>query len=208
MAGTSPAPARAGTSATTRPKLQAVRFNTVTQGISNAYHAEIIQRGQDRLGIIRSHSNDDLIEKGIVIGGNADTVCRQVERWAKVGLDQMLLMMQVGYTTHDQIMRALELFGEKVIPQFAEKSDPTPLPRPRQRERCRAAPAIRARPSGIFPNRPVCRGPAGGSSGLPARLRATDRRPGCPGLGSALLLRVRGHLRAGCRCWHSCSACC
>jgi alkanesulfonate monooxygenase SsuD/methylene tetrahydromethanopterin reductase-like flavin-dependent oxidoreductase (luciferase family) len=104
-------------------ELQAVRFNTVVQGATNRYHAEIIRKGQDRLGMIRSRTNDQLIEDGIVMGGNVDSVCRQIEKWAALGLDELLIMMQVGYTTHDQIMRALELFGEKVIPRFAEKSD-------------------------------------------------------------------------------------
>ena len=107
-------------------ELQALRFNTVTQGITNQYHAEIIQRGKDRLGIIRSRTNDQLIDEGIVIGGNPDTVCRSIEKWAKVGIDEILLMMQLGYTSHDQVMRALELFGNYVIPRFAEKSDAEP----------------------------------------------------------------------------------
>ena len=57
--------------------------------------AEIIARGKDRLGMIRSRTNDQLIEDGIVIGGNPDTVCRSIEKWAKVGVDEMLLMMQL-----------------------------------------------------------------------------------------------------------------
>jgi alkanesulfonate monooxygenase SsuD/methylene tetrahydromethanopterin reductase-like flavin-dependent oxidoreductase (luciferase family) len=104
-------------------ELQAVRFNTVVQGATNRYHAEIIRKGQDRLGMIRSRTNDQLIDDGIVMGGNVDSVCRQIEKWAVLGLDELLIMMQVGYTTHDQIMRALELFGEKIIPRFADKSD-------------------------------------------------------------------------------------
>jgi alkanesulfonate monooxygenase SsuD/methylene tetrahydromethanopterin reductase-like flavin-dependent oxidoreductase (luciferase family) len=51
------------------------------------------------------YSNDDLLETGMAIGGNADSVCRQVERWAATGIDQMILMFQIGRTKHDQIMR-------------------------------------------------------------------------------------------------------
>jgi hypothetical protein len=32
----------------------------------------------------------------------------------------MLLMLGAGLTTHDQVMRALDLLGEKVIPKFRE----------------------------------------------------------------------------------------
>jgi alkanesulfonate monooxygenase SsuD/methylene tetrahydromethanopterin reductase-like flavin-dependent oxidoreductase (luciferase family) len=55
----------------------------------------------------------------MAIGGDADSVCRQVERWAAAGLDQMIFMFQVGRLTHDQVRRSIELIGEKVIPRFA-----------------------------------------------------------------------------------------
>jgi alkanesulfonate monooxygenase SsuD/methylene tetrahydromethanopterin reductase-like flavin-dependent oxidoreductase (luciferase family) len=61
-----------------------------------------------------------MLESGMAIGGNADTVCRQVERWAETGIDQMIFMFQIGRTTHDQIMRSIEIVGEKVIPRFAD----------------------------------------------------------------------------------------
>jgi alkanesulfonate monooxygenase SsuD/methylene tetrahydromethanopterin reductase-like flavin-dependent oxidoreductase (luciferase family) len=56
----------------------------------------------------------------MAIGGNADTVCRQVEQWAEAGLDQMVFMFQAGRTSHDQVMRSIELVGEKVIPRFPD----------------------------------------------------------------------------------------
>ncbi len=68
---------------------------------------------------IRALSDDELINSGMAIGGNADTISRQVELWADAGLDQMIFMLQVGNTTHDQVLRALELIGEKVVPRFA-----------------------------------------------------------------------------------------
>ncbi len=67
-----------------------------------------------------SYSDDALLETGMAIGGNPDSVCRQVEKWASIGLDQMVFMMQIGRTTHDQVMRSIELIGEKVIPRFAD----------------------------------------------------------------------------------------
>lgn len=66
------------------------------------------------------YTDDDMIESGMAIGGNADSVCRQVERWVAAGLDQMIFMLQIGRTTHDQVMRSIELIGEKVIPRFAD----------------------------------------------------------------------------------------
>lgn len=67
----------------------------------------------------RSRSNEQLIEDGMAIGGNPDTVSRSVEKWAEAGLDQMIFLLQAGRSTHDQVMRSIELIGEKVIPRFA-----------------------------------------------------------------------------------------
>ena len=46
-------------------------------------------------------------------------MCRGVERWANLGVDQLFFMIQAGNTTHDEVMRALDLFGEKVLPKFS-----------------------------------------------------------------------------------------
>ena len=37
-------------------------------------------------------------------------------------------MMQSGHITHDQVLRSIELFGEKVLPRFAETPAMTPAP--------------------------------------------------------------------------------
>ena len=77
--------------------------------------------GVDAVGSkFRNRSNDQLIEDGMAIGGNPDTICRAVEKWAEAGLDQMIFLLQAGRTTHEQVMRSIDLIGEKVIPRFAE----------------------------------------------------------------------------------------
>ena len=68
----------------------------------------------------RSRTNDELLEDGMAIGGNPDTVSRIVEKWKDAGVDQMIFVLQAGRTTHDQVMRSIELIGEEVIPRFAE----------------------------------------------------------------------------------------
>lgn len=70
----------------------------------------------------RARSNDELLADGMAIGGNPDSICRQVEQWAQAGLDQMIFVLQAGNTTHDQVMRSIELIGEKVIPRFGAKA--------------------------------------------------------------------------------------
>lgn len=69
----------------------------------------------------RARSNDQLIADGMAIGGNPDSVCRQVEQWAEAGLDQMIFVVQAGRATHEQAMRSIELIGEKVIPRFQSR---------------------------------------------------------------------------------------
>jgi alkanesulfonate monooxygenase SsuD/methylene tetrahydromethanopterin reductase-like flavin-dependent oxidoreductase (luciferase family) len=70
----------------------------------------------------RHRSNDELIEDGMAIGGNPDSICRSVEKWAEAGLDQMIFLLQAGRTTHDQVMRSIDLIGRHVIPRFETKT--------------------------------------------------------------------------------------
>src|SRR6185312_295498 len=87
-------------------ELNAVRFGS----------SEGVARIKARMAAL---SDDELLDSGMAIGGNADSVCRQVEQWSAIGLDQMVFMLQIGRTTHDQVMRSIELIGEQVIPRFA-----------------------------------------------------------------------------------------
>ena len=75
------------------------------------------------LATVKDRTDEQLIDDAMVVGGNADTCSRVVERWADIGLDQMVFMMQAGHTSHEQVMRSIELIGEKVIPRFRNASD-------------------------------------------------------------------------------------
>jgi alkanesulfonate monooxygenase SsuD/methylene tetrahydromethanopterin reductase-like flavin-dependent oxidoreductase (luciferase family) len=70
----------------------------------------------------RARSNDQLLADGMALGGNPDSICRQVEQWAEAGLDQMIFVLQAGNTTHDQVLRSIDLIGEKVLPRFEAKA--------------------------------------------------------------------------------------
>ena len=37
-----------------------------------------------------------------------------------LGVDQLLLMVQAGETTHEDTMRALDTLGNKVLPKFRD----------------------------------------------------------------------------------------
>jgi len=69
---------------------------------------------------IAKRNNEELIEDAMAIGGDADTVCRQVEKWAEAGVDQFIFMLQAGDTTHDQVMRSIDIIGDQVIPRFPD----------------------------------------------------------------------------------------
>ena len=97
-------------------ELQKVRFGTHTGEYYEGQQAATARPGV-RPAVL-NRSNDELIQDGLVLGGDVDSVCRGVERWEKLGVDQLLIMVQAGDTTHDEVMRALDLFGEKVLPKF------------------------------------------------------------------------------------------
>lgn len=68
---------------------------------------------------IAAQSDDELITNGMAVGGDPDTVTRIVEKWATTGIDQFIFFMQAGFAQHDDVMRSIELIGEKIIPHFA-----------------------------------------------------------------------------------------
>ena len=86
--------------------VQTVRYGTLAQMGKN-----ILRR-----------SNDELIQERMVLSGDIDTLCRGIEGRLKAGIDELLLMVQAGNTTHDETMRALDLIGNQVIPKFGQGS--------------------------------------------------------------------------------------
>ncbi len=52
--------------------------------------------------------------------GSPDTLCREIENAANaVPINECFLLIPQGLHTRDQIMKSLELFGEKVLPNFS-----------------------------------------------------------------------------------------
>jgi alkanesulfonate monooxygenase SsuD/methylene tetrahydromethanopterin reductase-like flavin-dependent oxidoreductase (luciferase family) len=52
--------------------------------------------------------------------GTPDQVTDLCRRYESVGVDQVIFVLQAGPNRHEHILESLELFGERVIPQFAE----------------------------------------------------------------------------------------
>ena len=61
---------------------------------------------------------DELIEGGYMLCGTPDEVSEQISRWGDVGMDQLVFGLPVEGLHHDEILECLELFGDKVIPEF------------------------------------------------------------------------------------------
>jgi alkanesulfonate monooxygenase SsuD/methylene tetrahydromethanopterin reductase-like flavin-dependent oxidoreductase (luciferase family) len=61
---------------------------------------------------------DQLIEGGYMLCGTPDEVCEQVVRYQDVGCDQVVFGLPGEGMEHDEILEMLELFGDRVIPEF------------------------------------------------------------------------------------------
>jgi alkanesulfonate monooxygenase SsuD/methylene tetrahydromethanopterin reductase-like flavin-dependent oxidoreductase (luciferase family) len=68
----------------------------------------------DRAMAARHHPNQPL---NTVIG-DPDAALRSVRRFQKAGVDELILVMQMGTVPQEAVMRSLRLFGEKVMPRM------------------------------------------------------------------------------------------
>jgi alkanesulfonate monooxygenase SsuD/methylene tetrahydromethanopterin reductase-like flavin-dependent oxidoreductase (luciferase family) len=61
---------------------------------------------------------DGLIEGGYMLCGTPDEVAEQITKWGDVGMDQLVFGLPIEGLHHDEVLEVLELFGDKVIPEF------------------------------------------------------------------------------------------
>jgi alkanesulfonate monooxygenase SsuD/methylene tetrahydromethanopterin reductase-like flavin-dependent oxidoreductase (luciferase family) len=55
--------------------------------------------------------------------GTPDQVAELCERYEKAGVDQIIFVLQAGPNKHEHVCESIELFGERVLPRFAEQAD-------------------------------------------------------------------------------------
>ena len=65
---------------------------------------------------------DQLIEAGYLLCGNPDEVNEQISKYQEVGCDQLVFGIPNEGFEHEEVLEMIELFGDKVIPNF--DSDP------------------------------------------------------------------------------------
>ena len=75
---------------------------------------------KEKFATASKYTDEALIENGIMVAGDPDSCSQTIERWQKLGIDELILLPQAGRTTHEQAKRSIELFGEKVLPRFCE----------------------------------------------------------------------------------------
>jgi alkanesulfonate monooxygenase SsuD/methylene tetrahydromethanopterin reductase-like flavin-dependent oxidoreductase (luciferase family) len=55
--------------------------------------------------------------------GTPEQVREYLRTYEEAGVDQLILVSQAGKNRHEDIMESLELFGEKVLPEFKERDE-------------------------------------------------------------------------------------
>jgi alkanesulfonate monooxygenase SsuD/methylene tetrahydromethanopterin reductase-like flavin-dependent oxidoreductase (luciferase family) len=67
---------------------------------------------------INTIPDEDVFDKGILRVGDPGYMIETVKEYQAIGADRMMLLVQLAGLPHEDVMRSLELFGKRVIPQF------------------------------------------------------------------------------------------
>jgi alkanesulfonate monooxygenase SsuD/methylene tetrahydromethanopterin reductase-like flavin-dependent oxidoreductase (luciferase family) len=90
---------------------QQAGYNEYTKKIDERF--ELAASEQDPVERAR-----EMIQGAQLCVGDPDTCVRTVKEYEKIGLDQLLGIVQYSDITHAESMESIRLFGERVIPQF------------------------------------------------------------------------------------------
>lgn len=73
---------------------------------------------EDELQAAMAFRADPESENSIVVGDPVRAV-EQVQRFAAAGVDELILVMQMGTMPHDAVMQSIRTFADQVMPRFA-----------------------------------------------------------------------------------------
>jgi alkanesulfonate monooxygenase SsuD/methylene tetrahydromethanopterin reductase-like flavin-dependent oxidoreductase (luciferase family) len=76
-----------------------------------------------RTDAVRTRGLEYLKEQGVLISGTPDSVFEQIKRFHGLvgGFGQLLMMMQAGFSTHEETVKNLTLFANEVHPRIKEE---------------------------------------------------------------------------------------
>jgi hypothetical protein len=60
-----------------------------------------------------------VLESGFVVAGTAEDALPVFDAFHEVGVDQVIVHMQMGDVPHGDIVESIETFGNFVIPRYA-----------------------------------------------------------------------------------------
>jgi putative sterol carrier protein len=110
--------------------------------------------------------------------GTPEQITELLERYERVGVDQVIFVSQAGKNRHEHICEALELFGKEVLPAFAERREARESEkRERLAEACDRALARRSPPRQMDPGYLVTPTGEPTPAQLIAAAHSTDGRP-------------------------------
>ena len=101
-------------------------------GVTNIWEEFLERREETGFSreVIRAHEKPlavKIMEEGLgsMRGaiGTPDQIADLCRRYQAVGVDQVIFVLQAGDNEHEHICEAIELFGQKVLPEFAAEAD-------------------------------------------------------------------------------------
>jgi hypothetical protein len=89
---------------------------------ASLYYLGKVRKGygenQGAAASINTIPDEDVFDKGILRVGDPEYMIKAVKEYQAIGADRMMLLVQLAGLPHEDVMRSLELFGKRVIPQF------------------------------------------------------------------------------------------
>ena len=83
---------------------------------SYQYYQTLAKMAEQRLR--ERPSFEEQFESGALCMGSVERCRKVVQHYADTGIDQLIVMCQVGRIPHGKVMQTIRLLGEQVIPEF------------------------------------------------------------------------------------------
>ncbi|MCI0769816.1 MAG: LLM class flavin-dependent oxidoreductase [Chloroflexi bacterium] len=83
------------------------------------YTADAMWKGEEAL---RQGGPQSLIDSGTIMVGDPHSCSKIVQRYADVGVDQLIIHMQAGGIPNQRVRESIRAFGQHVIPKFSDSA--------------------------------------------------------------------------------------